>query len=110
MALAEKSVQLSEEVLEGAKDGQEAAIGAVRGFVDSVDRALAGSASPSQVQEVVDSALEMADRLVETNYEFLKGVVKSAGEAAGAAPGGSGKPAAGRATGRKAAPARAKGA
>lgn len=80
MALADKSVELSEEVLEEIKEGQEAAIGAVRGFVSSVDKTLAGSASPSQVEEIVDSALKMADKLVETQYGFLKKVVHSAGE------------------------------
>jgi hypothetical protein len=84
MAFADKSVELSEEVLEEIKDGQEAAIQAVRGFVGSVDETLAGSASPSQVEEIVDSALKMADKLVETQYDFLKKVVHSAGQSVGA--------------------------
>ncbi len=84
MGLADKSVELSEEVLEEIKDGQEAAIGAVRSFVGSVDKTLAGSASPSQVEEIVDSALKMADKLVETQYDFLKKVVHSAGESVAA--------------------------
>lgn len=84
MALADRSVELSEEVLEEIKEGQEAAIDAVRGFVGNVDQTLAGSASPSQVEEIVDSALKMADKLVETQYDFLKKVVHSAGESVGA--------------------------
>jgi 4-hydroxy-3-methylbut-2-en-1-yl diphosphate synthase IspG/GcpE len=87
MALSDRSVKLSEEVLEEIKDGQEAAIQAVRGFVGSVDETLAGSASPSQVEEIVDSALKMADKLVETQYDFLKKVVHSAGESVGAGTG-----------------------
>jgi hypothetical protein len=83
MAQADKPVQLSEEVLEEIKEGQEAAIGAVRGFVSSLDETLAGSASPSQAEQIVDSALKMADKLVETQYDFLKKVVHSAGEAVG---------------------------
>jgi hypothetical protein len=83
MAFADKSVELSEEVLEEIKDGQEAAIQVVRGFVGSVDETLAGSASPSQVEEIVDSALKMADKLVETQYDFLKKVVRSAGQSVG---------------------------
>ena len=90
MAFADKSVELSEEVLEEIKDGQQAAIEAVRGFVSSVDETLAGSASPSQVEEIVDSALKMAEGLVETQYDFLKKVVHSAGESVG---GGSDEPA-----------------
>jgi 4-hydroxy-3-methylbut-2-en-1-yl diphosphate synthase IspG/GcpE len=81
-------VKLSEDVLEEIKDGQEAAIQAVRGFVGSVDETLAGSASPSQVEEIVDSALKMADKLVETQYDFLKKVVHSAGDSVGAGEGG----------------------
>jgi len=87
MALSDRSVKLSEDVLEEIKDGQEAAIHAVRGFVGSVDETLAGSASPSQVEEIVDSALKMADKLVETQYDFLKKVVHSAGESVGAGEG-----------------------
>lgn len=83
MALADQSVEFSEEVLEEIKDGQEAAIGAVRSFVGSIDKTLAGSASPSQVEEIVDSALKMADKLVETQYDFLRNVVHSAGESVG---------------------------
>jgi len=80
-------VKLSEDVLEEIKDGQETAIQAVRGFVGSIDETLAGSASPSQVEEIVDSALKMADKLVETQYDFLKKVVHSAGESVGAGEG-----------------------
>ena len=87
MALSDRSVKLSEDVLEEIKDGQETAIQAVRGFVGSVDETLAGSASPSQVEEIVDSALKMADKLVETQYDFLKKVVHSAGESVGAGEG-----------------------
>jgi len=83
MALADKSFEFSEEVLDEMKEGQEAAIHAVRGFVSNVDKTLAGSASPSQVEEIVDSALKMADKLVETQYDFLKKVVHSAGESVG---------------------------
>jgi len=87
MALSDRSVKLSEDVLEEIKDGQETAIQAVRGFVGSIDETLAGSASPSQVEEIVDSALKMADKLVETQYDFLKKVVHSAGESVGAGEG-----------------------
>jgi hypothetical protein len=80
MAQGDKRIELSGEVLEEIKEGQEAAIAAVRSFVGSVDKTLAGSASPTQVEKIVDSALKMADRLVETQYDFLKKVVRSAGE------------------------------
>lgn len=84
MALAERSAELSEEVLEEIRDGQEAAIDAVRSFVGSVDKTLSGSASPSQAEQIVDSALKMAGKLVETQYDFLRKVVHSAGDSVGA--------------------------
>jgi hypothetical protein len=85
MAIADRPVELSDDVLEEIKEGQEAAIEAVRGFVRSVDRTLEGAESPSQAEEIVDSALKMADKLVETQYDFLKKVVDSAGKSLGAA-------------------------
>jgi hypothetical protein len=72
---------LSKEVLESIEAGQREAIDAVRKFMDSVDKALPlHGEGPSKRQEVVDSALELADRLVHTQYDFLRKVVQSAGE------------------------------
>lgn len=84
MAIADRPMELSEEVLEEIKAGQEAAIEAVRKFAQSVDKTLEGTESPSEAEEIVDSALKMADQLVETQYSFLKKVVQSAGESLGA--------------------------
>jgi hypothetical protein len=83
MALAERSVELSDQVLTEIKEGQEAAIEAVRNFTETVDKTLAKGESPTQAEQIVDSALKMADRLVETQYEFLKKIVHSAGESLG---------------------------
>jgi len=59
--------------------GQRAAIEAVRTFVDTVDEALpALGGHPSRREAIIDAALEMADRLVTTQYEFLRSVVRSA--------------------------------
>ncbi len=80
---ADRGVELSEEVLQEIKDGQEAAIEAVRSFARSVDKTLDG-ASPAQAEEIVDSALKMSEKLVETQYDFLKKVVDSAGKSLGA--------------------------
>jgi hypothetical protein len=79
----EKTTQLSDEVAQSIEDGQRAAIEAVRKFVDTVDRALPAlphGEGPSKRGEIVDSALEMADRLVRTQYDFLRKVVDSAGK------------------------------
>jgi hypothetical protein len=81
----ERTTELSEQVLEQVKGSQKKAIEAVRKFMESVDEALPPHGeNPSRRQEVIDSALEMSERLVQTQYDFLTGVVHSAGETLGA--------------------------
>jgi hypothetical protein len=75
--------ELSEEVLDSLEKAQRAAIEAVRNFVDTVDHtlpALPHGEGPSKRQEIVDSALDMADRLVHTQYDFIHKVIDSAGK------------------------------
>ena len=70
-------------MLESVEAGQLAAIDAVRKFVETVDRTLPGRGdAPSRRQEVVNSALEMAEQLVHTQYDFIRKVIDSAGAAA----------------------------
>jgi len=77
----DKTTKLSEDVLSSVEAGQRAAIEAVRKFVDTVDKALpAPGEGPSRRQEIVDSAMEMADRLVHTQYDFIRKVIDSAGK------------------------------
>ena len=86
--VVERAVGLSDEVLKSVEAGQRAAIDAVRKFVETVDKALPPRGEgPSRREEITDSALEMAQRLVHTQYEFLRKVVDSAGKTLG----GSGK-------------------
>lgn len=81
----ERTTELSERVLEQVKESQESAIEAVRKFMESVDDALPPHGeNQSRRQEVIDSALEMSEKLVHTQYGFLTNVVHSAGEALGA--------------------------
>jgi hypothetical protein len=78
----ERTTELSEQVLEQVKESQRTAIEAVRGFMKSVDEALPDHGTePSQRQEIIDSALQMSQKLVKTEYDFLSSVVHSAGEA-----------------------------
>ncbi|HET9154211.1 MAG TPA: hypothetical protein VFN85_08865 [Solirubrobacterales bacterium] len=78
----EKGTELSEQVLEQVKESQRTAIEAVRGFMESVDEALPDHGdTPSKRQEIIDSALQMSQKLVKTEYDFLTSVVHSAGEA-----------------------------
>ncbi len=74
---------MSKEVAQFVEDGQRAAIEAVRKFVDTVDHtlpALPHGEAPSRRQELIDSALEMADQLVHTQYDFIRKTVDSAGK------------------------------
>jgi hypothetical protein len=80
----DRTAKLSEEVFEEVEAGQRAAIQAVKKFVDTVDRTLPPQGEePSRRQDVIDAAMEMADRLVHTQYEFLRKVVRSAGKSLG---------------------------
>ena len=77
----DRTTKLSEEVVDSVEKGQRAAIEAVRKFVDTVDNALPPQGEgPSRRQEIVDSAMEMADRLVHTQYDFIHKVIDSAGK------------------------------
>jgi hypothetical protein len=78
------AVELSEDLLESVEDAQRAAIEALHKFVDSVDRvlpALPHGEGPSRRQLIIDSALEMTDRLVHVQYDFICKVLDSAGDA-----------------------------
>jgi hypothetical protein len=78
----DRTTALSDDVLKSLESGQRAAIDAVRKFIDTVDEQLpALGGRPSKRQEVIDAAMEMADRLVHTQHEFLRNVVQSAGKA-----------------------------
>jgi len=82
----DRTSELSEEVLKSLESGSRAAIEAVRKFVDVVDEALPAlphGERPSRRREIVDAAMEMADRLVKTQYEFLRSVMQSTGAALG---------------------------
>jgi hypothetical protein len=83
-----RAVDLSDEVLKSVEAGQRAAIEAVRKFVDTVDEAIPALGDrPSGRETVIDAALDMADRLVTTQYEFLRSVVRNASGAV-SKPGG----------------------
>jgi len=80
-AAVQRTTDLSEDVLKSLDDGARTAIDAVRKFADTVDRVIPPRGEgPSRREEITDSALEMAQRLVHTQYEFLSKVVDSAGK------------------------------
>ena len=80
--LTERAADLSDEVLKSVESGQRAAIDAVRRFVGAVDESMPahGDDHPSRRNTIVDAALDMADKLVKTQYEFIRSAVSSASE------------------------------
>jgi hypothetical protein len=84
----ERTAKLSQDVLESLESGSRAALEAVRKFVDSVEQMLPmHEDGGSRRQQIVDSAMEMADSLVHTQYEFIRKVTDSAGKSLGASNG-----------------------
>ena len=78
------TAELSDDVLKAVESGQRAAIDAVHRFLETVDEALpALGGRPSRRERVIDAALEMADKLTTTQYEFLRTVVRSADRSLG---------------------------
>ena len=71
--------ELSDDVLESLEAGRKRGIEAVRKFVDEVTPAVGGE---SRRKSVIDAALELAEELVTTQIEFMRGVVRSAGQVA----------------------------
>ena len=79
--VVDRTSELSDDVFKSLESGSRAAIEAVRKFVDVVDEALPAlphGEHPSRRREIVDAAMDMADRLVKTQYEFLRSVVQTA--------------------------------
>ena len=78
-SFVDRTAELSDDVLKSVEKGQRAALEAVRKFIDTVDEMLPSLADrPSRRETVIDGALELADKLVTTQYEFLRSVVRSA--------------------------------
>ncbi len=75
----DRTADLSEDVFKSVETGQRAALAAVRRFVDTVDEALPAIGDrPSRRETIIDAALDMADKLVTTQHDFLRSVVRSA--------------------------------
>ena len=78
---AARATELSEDVIQALEESGRAAIKAVRGFLTSVEEALPQVEGARKVEkQITDSALEMAEQLVQTQSEFLRKVVNSAGK------------------------------
>ena len=80
-ARIERTTELSEDVLKSLDEAARIAIDAVRKFAETADRVLPPRGEgTSRREELADSALEMAQRLIHTQAEFLRKVVDSAGK------------------------------
>lgn len=87
----DRTTEFSDEVLKSLEAAQRTAIEAVQEFVDTVDEKLPsiGHDHPSKRQAIIDAALEMSDRLVRTQYDFIRKIVDGAGKALGKGDDGS---------------------
>jgi hypothetical protein len=79
VTVVERATEVSDEVLGSLEAGQRAAIEAAGRFLVTVEEAL-----PQEVQgtsevakKITESGLEMADRLVHTQYDLLRKIVDS---------------------------------
>jgi hypothetical protein len=80
-ARIERTAELSDDVLKSLDEGARSAIDAVRKFTETADRVLPSRGeAPSKREELTDSALEMAQKLIHTQAEFLRKVVDSTGK------------------------------
>ena len=68
-----RTTELSDEVLESVEAGQRAAIEALGRFLVTVEEALPREVEGTSevAKTITESGLEMADRLVHTQYDFL---------------------------------------
>lgn len=71
----EKSAELSEQWTELIKTGEETAVGTMREFVQTVEKAVPGAARQS---EIVSSGLELAQAVLRVEYDAMRGLVRSA--------------------------------
>jgi hypothetical protein len=80
-ARIEQTRELSDDLLKSLDRGAQSAIDAVRKFTETADRVLPPHGDgPTRREELTDSALEMAQKLVHTQAEFLRSVIDSAGK------------------------------
>ena len=80
--VVERTTELSDEVLESLEAGQRAAIEAAGRFLVTVEEALPQEVEGTSkvAKKITESGVEMTDRLVHTQYDFLRKVIRSAGK------------------------------
>lgn len=84
MDVTDRAADVTEQVLDAMKKGQKTAVDAVHAFTEKVNEALPGDTpKPAERQQVIDSAFQMADRLVAAQYEFFQEVASAAAKSLG---------------------------
>jgi hypothetical protein len=80
--VVDRTAELSDEVLESVEAGQRAAIEALGRFLVTVEEALPREVEGTSevAKTITESGLELADRLVHTQYDFLRKVIDSTGK------------------------------
>ncbi len=77
----ERATELSEDMVQALEDSGRAAIAAVSRFLVTVEETLPQVEGARRVEKkITESALEMAQKLVHTQSDFLRKVVDSAGK------------------------------
>jgi hypothetical protein len=80
--VVDRTTELSDEVLTSVEEGQRAAIESLGRFVITLEEALPQEVEGTSkvAKTVTESGLEMADRLVHTQYDVLRKVIGSTGK------------------------------
>lgn len=80
--VADRTTELSDEVLESVEEGRRAAMESLGRFVILLEEALSQEVEGTSkvAKKVTESALEMADRLIHTQYDFVRKVIDSTGK------------------------------
>ncbi|MGO9903591.1 MAG: hypothetical protein ACLP0J_28870 [Solirubrobacteraceae bacterium] len=81
-SVVDRTTKLSDDVLKSLETGERAAIEAIGQFVITIEESLPQevAATADVAKKITESGLGMADRLVQTQHEFLRSVVDSAGK------------------------------
>ncbi|MGO9751822.1 MAG: hypothetical protein ACLP8S_08500 [Solirubrobacteraceae bacterium] len=79
-SVVDRTSNLSNEVLKSLEAGERAAIDALGKFVITIEEALPQevAASTDVAKKITESGLELTDRLVHTQHDFLRNVIDSA--------------------------------
>jgi hypothetical protein len=81
--VADLAASLSEELLKSIESINKAAIEASHMFVDTMEKALPiGEKGSSRHKTIIGAAVDLADRLVTQQHEFVRSVLRSAEQAA----------------------------